>query len=193
MTSGPSPGLIPLVGEDDEALKRLAADGIPPSNLYRVLANQPAMLEAWTAFAWKLRRECITPRALRELLVLRAAQLTGARYIWQDHVPMALEAGVRREQIEELHKWRRAADRFSGRERIALVFTEQVIVDGGPEEEVRLELADAFLVPERIELAMTVGFYAMVPRVLAALRVPLGPLDGSVAELAVPFRSTPGA
>ncbi|HTX09286.1 MAG TPA: carboxymuconolactone decarboxylase family protein [Solirubrobacteraceae bacterium] len=191
MTSGPSPAAIPLVSEDDEALRRLAAGGIPPSNLYRVLANQPAMLEAWTAFAWKLRRECVTPRDLRELLILRAAQLTGARYIWQDHVPMALEAGVRRDRIDELHEWRRAADQFSGRERIALAFAEQVIVDGEPQEDVLLELAEAFVIPERIELAMTIGFYAMVPRVLAALRVPLAPVDGPGAGPAVPFRPAP--
>jgi len=187
MTTGGSPASIPLVDDDDEALRRLAAGGIPPSNLYRVLANQPAMLEAWTAFAWKLRRDCLTPRGLRELLILRAAQLTSARYIWQDHVPMALEAGVRPDQIETLHEWRRAPDRFSGRERIALVFVEQVIVDGEPGDDVLIELADAFVIPERIELAMTAGFYAMVPRVLAALRVPLAPLDGPVA----PFRPAP--
>ena len=42
---------------------------------------------------------------------------------------------------------------------------------------------DHFPAAERVELAVTVGFYAMVPRVLAALRVLLPERD----DLAVPF------
>lgn len=99
---------IPLI--EDNADPRIAAiyvalrsgghAGFP--NLYRLLAHAPAMLEAWTRLAWPLRTEAKTPRALRELMILRGAQIMGADYEWTHHAPMALAAGVTREQIDAL-------------------------------------------------------------------------------------------
>ena len=48
--------------------------GTPP-NLYKALANHPHLLAAWTEFSKTLRHDTRTPRALRELVILRGAQL----------------------------------------------------------------------------------------------------------------------
>ena len=175
---------VPLVADDHPGLRALAARGIPPSNLYRALANQPAMLEAWTGFAWKLREDATTPRALRELLILRAAQLASAHYVWQDHVPMATAAGVAPDRIDALASWE-GSDAFDAAERAALAFTDELIARPAVQDATLAALEHHFDVPERVELALTVGFYAMVPRVLEALRVPLARLS---EPLAVPFR-----
>ena len=46
-------------------------------NLYRVIGASPDMLKAWIDFAWSLRLDAKTPRGLRELMIMRGAQLSG--------------------------------------------------------------------------------------------------------------------
>ena len=55
------------------------AKGRDPIALYRVLAHSPLMLRAYAGLARGLRYEAQTPRALRELMILRTAQLTASR------------------------------------------------------------------------------------------------------------------
>ena len=64
--------------------------GHEPPDLYRVLANAPAMLKAWVDLAWPLRLEATTSRALRELIIMRVAVLTDAAFEWEAHWPAAL-------------------------------------------------------------------------------------------------------
>ncbi|MEZ5728270.1 MAG: carboxymuconolactone decarboxylase family protein [Burkholderiaceae bacterium] len=76
--------------------------------LYRVLGNAPALFRGWVDFAWPLRSEPRSERRLREMLILREAQICNARYEWAHHVPMALQAGVTRAQIAALSHWAQA-------------------------------------------------------------------------------------
>lgn len=143
--------------------------GAPLLNLYRILANNPGMLDAWLAFAYAIRANCTTPRALRELMILRTAQLHESQYEWEQHVRMALNAGVPLAQITQLHRWR-LAPIYSYRERAALMLTE-AIIENDVTDEVYRQVAHAFDVRELIELVMTASFYCMVPRVLDAIAV----------------------
>jgi alkylhydroperoxidase family enzyme len=165
---------IPLCPPDAAPLRALERRGIAASELYRVLANHPAALAAWTDFAWSLRGLDATPRGLRELLILRAVQHAGARYAWRDHVPMARAAGVPEAQIAALADWR-ASEEFDAPARAALAFADELIEFGVAQEAQLAELARFYTDAQVIELALTVSFYAMVPRVLNALRVPLSP------------------
>jgi alkylhydroperoxidase family enzyme len=147
------------------------------NNLYRCLANQPVLLEAWTDFAWRLRADCATPRALRELLILRAAQLTGSQYVWDDHVRFGRDAGLSDAEIQALSSWQ-SSGMFDPREGAALELAEQLVVSGQVSDESLVVLERHFSAAEIVELALTVGFYVMVPRVINALRVPLMPSRG---------------
>jgi alkylhydroperoxidase family enzyme len=166
-----------LCPPDAQVLRQLEQQGVAISELYRVLANHPAALSSWTDFAWGLRRLETTPRALRELLILRAVQHGGARYAWRDHVPMALEAGVSDAAIAALADWR-TSDAFDDPTRAALAFADELIEFGVAQDAQLAELARFYSDEQVIELALTVAFYTMVPRVLNALRVPLSP-EGS--------------
>ena len=53
-----------------EVARHIRELGGRPLNLYRVLANAPPMLKIWVDFAYAVRRECKTPRSLRELMIL---------------------------------------------------------------------------------------------------------------------------
>ena len=67
---------IPLKEFEAVLKKRLEELWGTPPNLYRALANHPAIVAAWTEFANTLRHGSRTPRALRELVILRGAQVS---------------------------------------------------------------------------------------------------------------------
>lgn len=138
-------------------------------NLYKILANQPDLLRAWVDFAWQLRLACRTSRALRELMILRTAQLQQSAYEWHQHRIMARAAGVSETQVAELAMWPHSAA-FDAREKAALQFTD-AIVGGEVSDEVHAELARHFDAADRIELTVTAAFYCAVPRVLSAIAV----------------------
>lgn len=141
-------------------------------NLYRVLANAPALLDAWVGFAWRLRAECTTARDLRELLIMRVGQLTRASYEWQQHWPMALAAGVSEDKLRALADWR-AASVYSPIERAGLAMADELTTDGSLTDATYGELARFVEHDEMIELVLTVAFYNCVSRVLLGIGVPL--------------------
>ena len=168
---------VPLRDEIPEpAASALREVGGRPINLYRALANQPEVLKAWIGLAWTLRSKAITPRPLRELVILRGAQCFGSEYEWTHHVAMARSAGVPEPKIAALADWRRS-ELFDDRERAALAYAEGVL-DGDVSAAAADGLARHFDAAEIVELAVTAGFYAMVPRVLDALDVPLEGREG---------------
>lgn len=159
----------PLVELDSTVLQHIAERGGRPLNLYRVLGNQPALLHAWIDFAAALRYQCDTSRALRELLILRTAQVCRSSYQWEQHLSLAQKAGVPETQISELERWRTSA-LFDPRERAALALTEAVAacnVDAAT----HADAASLFTPAEMIELVLTASFYSMVSRVLDATAV----------------------
>lgn len=155
----------------EDVERHLAELGGKPVNLYRALANNPAMLSAWIDIAWAVRQRPRTPRRLRELMIVRGAELADCEYELSHHRHMALRHGVSQAELDQLAGWR-AADSFSPAERAGLALMEAMVAGRVPDE-VNRELETHFTPAERIELVMTAGLYCMVPRVLDALGVPL--------------------
>ena len=93
--------------EFEPALKKRLEElwGSPP-NLYRALGNHAPLAAAWTEFARAIRYDSRSPRELRELMILRGAQLMRSEYEWAQHLKMARKCGVREAQIAELHELR---------------------------------------------------------------------------------------
>ena len=162
---------LPLKEIDDRNKKRIRELNGEFLNLYRVLGHHAHLLSAWIEFAYTLRRDCTTSRTLRELMILRGAQLEGSAYEWHQHRRWARQQGVPPEQIEDLFFWRESP-RFSDAECAALGLTE-AMMHGNVTDDDFAQLAKHFKPSEIIELALTAGFYAMVPRVLNALKVPI--------------------
>ena len=164
---------VPLA-EFEPALKQRLEElwGTPP-NLYRQLANHPKLIAAWSEFARTLRHESRTPRALRELMILRGAQLMHSEYEWAQHLKMARKAGVREAQIAELADWR-ASPEFTPREKAALLLADAV-TQANVTDAVYAEVSRHFGHQDFVELALTAAFYAMVGRMLDAMRIQLEP------------------
>jgi alkylhydroperoxidase family enzyme len=164
---------VPLA-EFEPALNRKLEElwGTPP-NLYRALGNQPKLVAAWAEFARALRYDTRTPRALRELVILRGAQLMRSEYEWAQHLPMAREAGVHEAQIAALAKWRSSKE-FDAREKAALALAEAV-TEGRVSDPVYAEASKHFDHADYVELCLLAAFYAAVGRLIEALGVQLEP------------------
>ena len=134
--------------------KRLVELWGEPPNLYKALGNHPALVAAWAEFSKTLRHDTRTPRALRELVILRGAQVMHSEYEWAQHLAMARKAGVREAQIKALASWRTSSE-----------FTDKVY---------RLAKKH-FDDHDYVELALVAAFYAMVGRMLDAMGVQLEP------------------
>jgi 4-carboxymuconolactone decarboxylase len=162
---------VPSAGFEPPLQKRLEDLWGKPVNLYRALGNHPALTAAWTEFANAIRHDSRTPRALRELMILRTAQIARSEYEWAHHLRMARQAGVSEAKIAALAGWR-AAEVFDAGERAALALTEAVMACN-VSDEVHAEVSKHFSDAEFVELSLTAGFYAMVSRMLDAMRVDL--------------------
>ena len=164
----PSLPLIDLEGPIGERVRALGARQV---NLYRSLAHTPDLLQAWIDWAWALRERCDTPRGLRELMILRTAVVMRSEYEWVQHVAMARTAGVTEQKVQAVPAWQ-TSDLYDPAERAALMLTDAILI-GNVTDAVHAEVAQHFSNAERVELVLTAGFYAMVPRVLDACRVPV--------------------
>lgn len=172
-------GRLPLIGDDttDPMLQSMfgrarGGFGFVP-NLYRTLGHSPELLEAWLALAWPLRHASTTARSVRELVILRVAQIDGCDYEWAQHRPMAIESGVSERQVAHLSTWREHVDSFSEQEAAALAIAESVTGGGETSDADWSLLAEQFNTRECVEIVLTASFYACVSRVLTTLRVPL--------------------
>lgn len=164
---------VPFAEFEPALQKRLAELWGKPPNLYRALGNQPKLVAAWTEFANAIRHDSRTPRALRELMILRAAQLQRSEYEWAAHLRMARKAGVREQQIAALGN-RRASGEFDAREKAALALA-QAVTRGEVSDALHAEVSRHFGHAEYVELCLTASFYCMVARMIDALRVELDP------------------
>lgn len=160
---------VPPQPVDGRASELLASFGADISDLYRALANNTDVLQAWIGMAWGLRTRARTPRSLRELMILRAAHVTGASYQWSDHTVMARDAGVSEAKIEAIATWEQS-ELFTANERLVLALMDEMLT-GKVTDATLTALAESYDAAERVELFVTAGFYCMVPRVLDALRL----------------------
>jgi AhpD family alkylhydroperoxidase len=147
-----------------------ARTGRQPGQLYRTLAHSPSLLSAWTEFAARLRESPVSPRALRELLILRTAQLTSCAYEWAEHRDMAVAAGVTEEQILALHDWSASA-LFDDATRLALSVAEAVVRGAALPPELADEVRRRLSPGVTVELILTASFYCMASRVLNGLEI----------------------
>lgn len=170
---------VPLVDPDchDEVVaavfQRFQEEGREPIALYRALAHAPALLRAYSGLATALRYEARTPRSLRELGILRTAQLLSSEYEWSHHVPMARAAGVREEQITALERWRESEE-FDAGERALLRCAEELHACA-LSDEAFAELERCFERSDIVELLLLLSFYQAVARMIDGLGLDVEP------------------
>jgi alkylhydroperoxidase family enzyme len=168
--------LLPIEPADEvtaAVFETFRREGRDPIALYRALAHSPLMLRAYAGLAQGLRYEAQTPRALRELMILRTAQLTGSEYEWAHHRAMAAANDVPEEKVRALAAWR-SSTLFDERERAALRSVDE-IHDVALSDEAFAELERAMGAPATVELVLLTAFYEAVARIIQALGLEVEP------------------
>ncbi len=159
-----------------------------PINIHRLLANHPALLNAW----WPLRNHTVSGGALGdrlvELLILRVSLHLGSWYEWSSHVVRALEAGISEQEIRRVAQ-RDLDDEFDDRESALLLTIDELMLRQKLTPEMRSVLESRFSREQVLDILVTCGVYRLLGMLLATWDVPL---DGTVREdipeaLAEPF------
>lgn len=66
------------------------------------LLHSPPVADGWNSFLGAIRSHTVLDAGLLELAVCRVALLNDAVYEWNAHAPLALKAGVKPEQLQEV-------------------------------------------------------------------------------------------
>ncbi len=138
--------------------------------LYRVLLHSPKVAEAWLQFFTVIRQQCGLEARHRELAIMLIAQLNGARYEFEQHIPFALRAGITQSQLDHMGEWKHSA-LFGSAEKAVLAYTESMTRDVKVSDEVFAAVRAQFDEKTLVELTATIGGYNMVSRFLEAMQI----------------------
>ncbi len=139
-------------------------------HLYAMLLHSGPVAEGWLRFLSAIRHECVLPGALRELVIMRIAQLNGAAYEAEQHAPIALREGVTQAQIDALDRWP-GSDRFDAAQCAVLAYCDAMTRTVHVPDEVFAAVRGVLNNRHLVELTATIGAYNMVSRFLEAMRI----------------------
>jgi alkylhydroperoxidase family enzyme len=147
----------------------IAERGPNPENIFLALANAPALTEAILGMATALRKKTSLPKVFRELAVVTVGIVANAPYEVDHHWNAALNAGVRREQLETLEDFEES-ECFTAEERAVIRLAREVSLEGSVTDSTWD--AAAFLgSQQRLELLVTIAWYNCVVRILLPLQI----------------------
>ena len=149
-----------------------------PLNIFKMMAHAETNFRAWIRLGASILGEQKLDARLRELAILRVAQLSPARYEWVQHVPIALAVGAAPEQIDALERGDTGASCFTDAERLVLDFTTEVLRDVRASDATFAAMAARFSPQEIVELILAIGFYMTVARVMETTDIDLEPGAG---------------
>jgi AhpD family alkylhydroperoxidase len=169
--NGRVPLLDPAEGPELELANRIRAErGGKMLNLYRTLMHSTAFAEGWLTLLSAVRNHSSLPASLRELIILRVAQLNDASYEYEVHLPIGIKAGISQEQIDAMAQWQDASV-FSDGERAVLQLTDVMTREIKVGDDIYDAAALHFSEQEMVEIAVTVSAYNMVSRFLEAMHI----------------------
>ena len=130
-------------------------------NALGTLARYPALTRAFhTLNGHVLFASTLSPRQ-RELLVLRVASVRGATYEWEQHVVLAGDAGLDRDQIAWIVQGPEAPG-WSSLERAMLAAVDELLADARVADPTWAVLAGELDEHQLMDLIFTVGTYDLL-------------------------------
>ena len=165
---------LPYAGLDDAdkapLVQRIVAERGSVLHLYQMLLHSPPLAEGWLAYLTAVRHRLTIGGALRELIIMRVAQLNGAPYEADQHRPIALQEGVTPAQLDALASWA-GADCFDATERAVLRLTDAMTRDIHFDAAILAAVREQLGERGTVEVAATIAAYNMVSRFLEALQI----------------------
>lgn len=139
-------------------------------NLFRMVAYSNATSREFIRYGDRLLFKSDLDARYRELAILRVSHLCSSNYEWAHHVPIALQAGITREQIEQIETWR-DSNLFTEEDRAILAFTEEVYNDSRPADETFAAVEKLMDATGLVELTLAIGHWSMVAKFLNTFRI----------------------
>ncbi|TSH98934.1 carboxymuconolactone decarboxylase family protein [Verticiella sediminum] len=165
---------IPYADCNDEAVRPLAQRIIAGRgsilHLYQMLMHSPPLAEGWLDYLSAVRQKSSLSGALRELIIMRVAQLNNAPYEADQHAPIALAEGVSQAKLDGLSDWQSCA-LFDGGERAVLAYTDAMTRHVQVPDDVFAEVSALHAPAQLVEITATIAAYNMVSRFLEALQI----------------------
>jgi len=154
--------------EEERHLLASSDDADRPANVFRAMANNPAVLDSFRKFYGIMWQEAgLSPRE-RELVILTVARTADSTYEWHQHVRIGRGAGLDDEEIEAVGAGDLAA--FTEREALAMRYARAVVADE-VDDDLHATAAAMFDDVTLVGLAMLASGYFGLSRALAALDV----------------------
>jgi alkylhydroperoxidase family enzyme len=171
------PYVDPKTASDEvrETLSRLPL----PLNIFHMMAHAETNFRPLIRLGTSILSQQKLSAKLRELAILRVAQLSPARYEWIQHVPIAKAVGANDTQIHTIERGDIAAACFDDDERLVLRFTTELVRGAKPSDAVRDQLINRFSPQEIVELVLAIGFYMTMARLMEVTGVDLEPDAGT--------------
>ena len=166
--------LVPYADEDprdarvERVVERLPE---PRINLFTMLANAPTLIGPTLRLGEAILTRSDLDPALRELVILHTAKLTGTDYEWVQHEGIALAIGVAEPKVRAIERGHMDDGAFEPHELLALELVGSVLDDGTPPPELVRAVASELGRSQLIELLIVAGYYAMLGGVMRAVRL----------------------
>lgn len=165
---------VPLLAQRDlpqEYQDLFEVDEDDPSdvveNIHRAMGNNPRVLDAWADWALTLFDEVGDART-RELAILAVARATQTRYVWHQHVSIALDSGVAQPEILAISD--QTFDDFSPTETAVMEYATAVAT-GETDDETHDGLSRHYDDSMVLALIFLAAEYVAIGRVITALDV----------------------
>ena len=153
------------------------------NNIFATFARHPALFSAWLPFGGFLLGRGVLPARERELLILRTGFNCGSSYEWGQHVRIAADIGVPREEVLRVADGP-GAPGWSPADAALLRAADELHADSKISDATWVELANAYDERGLIEISMLVGHYHLVAFTLNSLEVELDAgLEGLPGEM----------
>ena len=145
----------------DDVPRAGSGDARDPMNfdILGVLGRHPKMAREFMTYNAFLLQRGELPLRLRELAILRLANVRRSVFFWGEHVRVATAGGLPEADITRLAA---GNDGFDGNDRLVLEATDDLLADGRATPEMWRRLVEQLGTHQAMELIFVVGTYAML-------------------------------
>lgn len=164
---------VPLLRTEDlpeEYQYLMETDALGERNIFRAMGNNPVVMQSYMRYGTVLWEESGLSFRDRELVILGVASTLNSRYEWQQHVDIARDAGIARDELLAINRGEYAG--FDDSERALLDYAAS-FATGDVTDAEHDALAEHFDAKTVAGTAMLASHYVATARVLDALEVPV--------------------
>ena len=139
-------------------------------HLHHMLMHSGPIAREWLKYLNAIRYHNSLNGAVREMVIVRIAQLNRAPYEAEQHEPIALKEGMTQAQLDEMERWE-SSSLFSEQEKAALAYTDAMTRNVQVPDDIFAAVKAHFEPRQLVELTATIATYNMVSRFLEALQI----------------------